>query len=71
MRSTPEGDRSVVTLTNVTKHPVELNAPVEELGFAAAGEWLDLVTEKRWKADGGILKIRLEPYCVLWLEPLG
>ena len=70
MRSTPEEDRHVVTLTNVTKDTIELNVPVEDLGFAATGEWLDLVAENRWMADGGIVRVRLEPYGVLWLEPL-
>jgi sucrose phosphorylase len=69
MRSTPERDRHVVTLTNVTQDTIELNVPVADFGFAAAGEWSDLVTEKRWKAVDGSIKVQLEPYGVLWLEP--
>jgi len=68
MRTSPEGDRSVVTLTNVTKFERRAEIPLEEAN-RYKGHWQDLLSEKGFSPKKERLSITLQSYDVLWLVP--
>ena len=67
-RTSPEGDRFVVTLTNVTKSRCTVRVPIEEAG-GSHGPWRDLLSDRVFHATPGVLSLTLQPYDVLWLVP--
>ena len=69
LRTSPEGDERILTMTNVTPRQTRVEIPVSESGVRET-HWLDLINEKEWMADGGKLKVTLEPYDVIWLKAL-
>ncbi len=68
MRTSPDGDRSVVTLTNVTKSRCRIQIPLKDVG-GSKGLWRDLLSEKEFRTKEEILSITMLPYDVLWLIP--
>ena len=68
MRTSPEGDRVVVTLTNVTKFKRRVEILLEEMN-GYKGHWEDLLSEKEFSPKKEKLSITLQPYEVLWLVP--
>jgi sucrose phosphorylase len=68
MRTSPEGDRVVVTLTNVTKFKHRVELPIEEMN-GYKGPWQDLLSQKEFSPKKERLSIPLQPYDVLWLVP--
>ncbi len=70
LRTSPEGDRHVLTLVNVSDAVCRLEIPVSEVGLGAAG-WHDLVSGMEWLCDEGVLRLSLLPYDAAWLAPAG
>ena len=68
LRVSPEGDRRVLTLTNITGEVVTVECDIDELGVSDAN-WYDLVAGEHWNATGGTLRVELGPYDVMWLVP--
>lgn len=68
LRISPEGDRHILTLTNVTNRVCDIEVPLSELGTNET-HWYDLVSGKRWMFEDQKLYITLHPYDVIWLEP--
>jgi len=68
LRTSPEGDRHILALTNVTGQFVEVNILLGELGLEFTN-CFDLLAEKTWTAERSSLHIVLGPYDVLWLRP--
>jgi len=68
MRTSPEGDRVVVTLTNVTKSKHRVELPIEEMN-GYRGPWQDLFSEKKFSPKKEKPSVTLQPYEVLWLVP--
>ena len=68
LRTSPEGDESILALTNVTGKHVSLNIPLQELGHEFS-KWSDLLTQNRGTAEGLKLSLSLGPYDILWLKP--
>jgi sucrose phosphorylase len=68
LRISPEGDRHVLTLTNVTAEIVGVDVPVSEL-CAEDENWYDLVRGEHWLCAGDTLSVELGPYDVMWLTP--
>ena len=68
MRTSPEGDRSVLTLTNVTRVKRRVEIPLKEIG-RVQGPWRDLLSAKEFSTKKERLSITLQPYDVLWLCP--
>ena len=64
----PEGDRFILTLTNVTSGVSHLEIPLSEIGTDET-RWYDLVSGMEWMAENKKLFITLQPYDVIWLEP--
>lgn len=68
LRTSPEEDESILTLTNVTGRKVLLNISLEEIGIDTGG-WTDLTGDLRCEARDGILDISMDAYDVKWLRP--
>jgi hypothetical protein len=69
LRTSPEGDRHILALTNVTAKHLAVSISLEELvpGFANC---VDLLAERVWAAEGPSLPISLGSYDNLWLKPV-
>ncbi|MBN2031786.1 MAG: alpha-glucosidase C-terminal domain-containing protein [Deltaproteobacteria bacterium] len=68
MRTSPEGDRTVLTLTNVTRIKQRVEIAIEDVK-RYEGPWQDLLSEKKVGPRKDKLLITLQPYEVLWLTP--
>lgn len=68
VRTTPEGDRPVLTLTNVTGMKRRIEISIEEAN-GYEGSWRDLLSEKKFSPRKEKLSIPLQPYEVVWLVP--
>jgi len=58
----------LLALTNVTETAQELLLPLAELGETHP-VWRDVLTERYIRADHGILRVPLDAYEIIWLEP--
>ncbi len=67
-RTSPEGDRCVVALINVTQSRQRMQIPCMGMKESER-KWQDLLSERVFSAKGGALSIILQPYDVLWLSP--
>jgi len=68
LRVSPEGDRRVLALTNVTDEVVKVACPIAELGVSDA-DWYDLIAGEHWNGSEATLRVELGPYDVMWLVP--
>lgn len=68
LRISPEGDQSILTLTNVTNKVCRIEVPLSQLG-TGENRWYDLVSGVEWMTEDQKLCITLLPYDVVWLEP--
>jgi sucrose phosphorylase len=69
LRVSPEGDQTLLTLTNVTSRTCQVTVPLTALPTDAL-HWRDLVGGMEWVAEGGVLNVSMSAYDVIWLEPL-
>ncbi len=69
LRTSPENNRHVLALTNVTAHPSQVEIPLRLLP-AADPCWEDLLDGRSWIGRDGTLALTLQPYDVIWLKPL-
>mgnify|MGYP001827129543 FL=1 len=68
LRISPEGDRRVLALTNVTGEVVQVACPVAETSVDDR-DWYDLVAGEHWSGTDETLTVELGPYDVMWLVP--
>ncbi len=68
LRTAPDGERRILALTNISNGHCTVHAPKADL--EGIDKWRDILGEKEFSADGGKMIITLEPYEVLWLEPV-
>ncbi len=68
LRHTPEGDKPVLALTNVTERVCSLCISLLELQCEDC-HWFDIVSHVEWFAEEGKLYITMNPYDILWLTP--
>ena len=69
LRTSPEGDQHVLTLTNVSGREIEVEALLSDIGLGDEA-WRDLVAKSEHRVEEGRLKLVLEPYQTAWLQPL-
>jgi sucrose phosphorylase len=67
VRTSPEGDERILTLTNVADKKVELEIPLSQFGIEA-DHWVDLVNEREYDTASGKLFVTLETYDVVWMK---
>ena len=68
LRSSPEKDQHILTMTNVTNRICHLEIPLNNLKIEEKN-WFDLLSEERRPAAGDKLLVELQPYDVIWLTP--
>ena len=69
VRTSPEEDQVILSLINVTPRAHHLEVPVEDTG-SDASLWYDLVSGVEWMVDEGRLAFTVQPYDVVWLQPV-
>ncbi len=70
VRQSPERDRTLLAITNITGHEAEAVVFVEDVSSSEPG-WKDLLSARSWCANEGRLDLRLRAYETVWLAPLG
>lgn len=68
LRTSPDGEETILALTNVSTKVLRLEIPLSELGCRET-HWYDIVSGVEWMSDEGILYINMNPYDIIWLEP--
>ncbi len=68
LRTSPDGSRTLLALTNVTNEVQQVRLAREQLG-PAAENWKDLLSPETVCVENGAFSFKLEPYRVMWLEP--
>lgn len=68
LRTSPEGDEQILALINVTGRECPIEIPLGSLGIHHGTDWIDLISDRRFTAPAGRLKITLGPYDILWLQ---
>jgi len=68
LRTSPEKDHHILTLTNVTGRTCHMEIPLSELNIDET-IWYDLIGEKELTAKDKRLALTLQPYDVMWLKP--
>jgi sucrose phosphorylase len=70
LRTSPEMDQHILTITNVTSRECRIEIPMSEID-SSESRWYDLINRKAWSAENQKLCITLQPYDVVWLQPSG
>ena len=68
IRTSPEADQVVLTLTNVTGSGCRVEIPLSDVGVHQ-DRWKDLLSERVYSTNKDLLSFTVEPYDVLWLMP--
>ena len=68
LRTSPENDQHILTMTNVSNRVCHIEIPLDELKIEDKN-WFDLILEKEWSVTGKKLLLELQPYDVIWLTP--
>jgi sucrose phosphorylase len=68
LRTSPEGDRHMLAMTNLANKACDVAVPVSALGLEAA-IWHDVLSGGDFRVESGTLRIALQPYDVAWLRP--
>jgi sucrose phosphorylase len=68
LRTSPEMDQHILTLTNVTDKECHIEISLSEIN-SSESKWFDLLGKKTLVAKDQKLRITLFPYDVIWLQP--
>jgi len=68
LRTSPEKDQHILTITNVTDKECRLEITFSEIDLSES-QWCDLISGKTWLAEEQKLCITLQPYDIIWLQP--
>ena len=68
LRTSPEMDQHILTMTNVTSKECHLEISLPEID-SSESQWFNLISENVLLAENKKLRIKLEPYDVIWLQP--
>jgi hypothetical protein len=68
LRTSPEEDKHVLALINVTNRTCRIEVPLEEVGIKET-RWVDVIHGHEWIAGDEKLTIPFEPYEIIWLKP--
>lgn len=69
LRTSPDGNEIVLSLINVSRSFCRIEIPLSELDTDAT-DWYDIVSGVEWMSDEGMIYIYMNPYDIVWLEPL-
>ena len=68
LRTAPEGGRRILALTNISNDYCTVHASLADVEGISL--WRDVLSKREFSAEGPKMTITLEPYEVLWLEPV-
>jgi sucrose phosphorylase len=68
LRTSPEEDQHILTMTNIACRKCSIEVPLSELAVEET-RWHDLIGQKEWVATNAKLSIVLQPYDIVWLKP--
>jgi sucrose phosphorylase len=68
LRTSPEGDEHVLTMTNVTGRKTQIEIKLSDLNIQDH-HWHDLLEDRAWVAEDNKISVTLKPYDVIWLKP--
>jgi sucrose phosphorylase len=69
LRISTGGDERILTCTNITDRDCRIEAPLSELGTDET-KWQDLISNKEYIAENQKIAITMQPYDVIWLQPV-
>jgi sucrose phosphorylase len=69
LRTSPDNNQHILCLTNVANAVCKIEIPLSEVGLEKQN-WIDLVSEMGWMAEGQSLHLTMQPYDIMWLEAL-
>jgi glucosylglycerate phosphorylase len=69
LRISPDGRQHLLTLLNVTTRMCRLEISLSQLDRQET-HWYDLVSDMEWMVEGGQFCLSLQPYDIMWLEPI-
>ncbi|MEA3359908.1 MAG: sugar phosphorylase [Thermodesulfobacteriota bacterium] len=69
LRTSPEEEQQILSLINITSKVCHIEIPLSEVGSDEI-YWYDIVSEMEWMADDKKLFLTLQPYDIIWLEPM-
>lgn len=67
LRTSTDGQEIIMAIINITNDPESLSIDLRMHGLKGQ-QWTDILTKKRYNANGNNLEINLDPYDVLWLK---
>lgn len=70
LRTSLDGDKHLLCLTNVTDRSVDLNIEMNSLPFTDSKSLLDVLGEQKYPIVHDTLKLTILPYQVIWLKNL-
>jgi len=68
LRTSPEGDTHILTMTNVANKTCGLEMLLADICLEET-RWYDLLSKAEYVASSGKLSLVLQPYDVVWLKP--
>jgi len=69
VRVSPDGRQHLLTLINVTTNVCRVEISLSQLNRKET-HWYDLVSDMEWMVEDGQLSLSLQPYDIMWLEPM-
>jgi sucrose phosphorylase len=69
LRISPEGTEKILALTNISTKVCHLEIPLADIS-SDEHHWIDIVSGVEWMSDEGKLFINMNPYDIVWLEPI-
>jgi len=69
LRTSLEEEQQILSLINITSKVCHIEIPLSEVGSNEI-YWYDIVSGMEWMADDKKLFLTLQPYDIIWLEPL-
>ncbi len=69
IRTSPDGQEIILALTNVSSKVCRLEISLEQIGINEVC-WYDIVSGVEWMSNEGKLNINMNPYDIIWLEPV-
>jgi sucrose phosphorylase len=67
LRSAVDGTENILAITNIVGEQGQISIDLKKNGLRKK-RWGDILSKKTFKANKGILKIKLKPYDILWLK---
>ena len=68
LRTSPEMDQHILTITNVTSRESQIEISLSEIN-SSVSRWYDLIEGKSLSTENQKLTITLRPYDIIWLQP--